>query len=363
MLRWPELLQRQVLQYAGLLTIGHDKAFEKIKNMERSYFYATTSSVKDMKFMPKWLKLFFINCFACSAIWGVEYNYLDGTNTIQVKDLPLYADGVQLEGGWVAQKQLRSDQKYANVSVVWDLPLKGLAASEAFAYGKEKFRESRIAAYNERQAIHLMVSSVRYYLKETKPGQKTVFLFYVGKKTSVNYFDLIERVLKKYDPSLVFEKNNDSGTTIAVLHDPEGRCMEFITHYSWLSSKSFQDASTVVGFSWNGGFNPDYQSGDFVIPTQFIDIARRGEKFSVLFLNEKYKIKNDFQEHLSRFIQSQDQKIADLVNQEFQSENPLKKNHRARLFCEKDFHQNATLLGTWEIFEPSTWSNQIVIPD
>ena len=313
--------------------------------------------------MLKRFKLLFIIYFISSAAFGTEYNYIDGVKTISLKELPQYADGVQLEGGWIYQKKLRADQKYANVSIVWDLPFNGLEASEAFSHGNEKFRESRITKYNEHQAIHLMASLARYYLKETKPGQKTVFLFYMGKNSSINYFDIIERVLKKYDPTLIFERTDDSGTKLGVLRDQEGRSMEFITHYCWLSSKSFQDASTVVGFSWNGGFNPKYQSGDAIIPTQFIDIAKRGKKFSILFLEDQYPIKNDFQEHLSEFIRSQDPKIAELVNQEFTSENPSKKDHRACLFSEKDFHQNATLLGTWEIFEPTTWANQVVIPD
>jgi hypothetical protein len=32
------------------------------------------------------------------------------------------------------------------------------------------------------------------------------------------------------------------------------------------------------------------------------------------------------------------------------------------MFEEKDFNQNATLLGTWEIFEPSKWPDEVAIP-
>ncbi len=308
------------------------------------------------------LKLLFLICFVSAVAHGTEYNYLDGVKTIQMKDLPQYADGVQLEGGWVYQKKIRPDQKYANVSVVWDLPLNGLEATEAFARGNETFRESRIATYNEHQVFHLIASLTRYYLKETQPGEKSVFLFYIGKRSSLLLFEIVERVLKKYDSNLIFDRDDHAGTRIGVVRDQEGRSMEFITHFCWLSSKSFQNASTVVGFSWNGGLNPEYQSGDMVIPTQFIDIAK-GHKFNILFLNDQYKIKNDFQEHLDSFIRSQDPKIVELVNQEFKSENALKADHRAHLFSEKDFHQNATLLGTWEILEPSLWPNQIAIPD
>ena len=68
-----------------------------------------------------------------------EFDYLDGVKTQSIQDLPQYADGVQLEGGYV-YKKLKPGQKYANVSVVWDLPFKSLEATEAFAHGKEKFR-------------------------------------------------------------------------------------------------------------------------------------------------------------------------------------------------------------------------------
>ncbi len=291
-----------------------------------------------------------------------EYDYLDGVSTIALQDLYKYADGVQLEGGYVYREKLKKGQKYANVSIVWDLPFQGLEAKEVFAHGNEKFRESRLEQYNEHQAINLLASLILFYLKESAPGKKTVFLFYIGKRSSLKLLEIAEQVLEKYDPELVMEWDDKSGTRLGQLSDKKGRTMEFVSHYSWLSSRVFNDASTVVGFSWNGGFNKSYKSGDIVIPTHFIDISR-GKKFSVLHAKDRYEIKNDFQDNLQRFLKSQDPKLAQIVNSEFKSENPLKFLHKARLFTEKDFYQNATLLGTWDILEPSLWPHDVVIPD
>ena len=187
-------------------------------------------------------------------------------------------------------------------------------------------------------------------------------MFYIGKRSSLNLFEIVEKVLKKYNPDLVVKKDDGSGTRIGWLCDKDGRTMEFITHYGWLNSQIFNGSDTIIGLSWNGGFNQKYRSGDFLIPTQFIDIAK-GKKFSLLFLNDKYKIKNDFLINLSRFIGLQDQKLVDIVNVEFTSENKLKSEHRAHMLNEKDFYQNVTLLGTWDILEPSLWPTDVVIPD
>lgn len=290
-----------------------------------------------------------------------EYDYLDGVKTISLQNLDQYADGVQLEGGYV-YKKLKPGQKYANVSIVWDLPLKGLEASEVFAHGDEKFRESRLEQYNEHQVIHLIAALTLYYLRKSAPGQKSVFLFYIGKKSSLNLFEIVERVLTKYDPQLRIDRDDNSGTHIGRLRDSGGHSIEFITHYSWLSTKAFEDAAMVIGFSWNGAFNKAYKSGDLVIPTSFLDIAR-GKKFSVLFVDDKYVIKNDFQDNLQKFLRAQDPRLVNIVNGEFKSENPLKITEQAHLFEDKDFHQNATLLGTWDILEPSQWPQDVVIPD
>jgi hypothetical protein len=293
---------------------------------------------------------------------GHEYDYLEGLKNFPIEDLDKYADGVQLEGGYVFKEKLTPNQKYANVSVVWDLPFKGLEATEAFSHGKEKFRESRLENFNEHQVINLISNLILYYLKQLETNQKCVFIFYVGKKTALNLFEVVERVIRKYDVELKIEKDENSGIRIGSISDKKGHSMEFIAHYSWISSKVFKDASYVVGFSYNGGFNKAYNSGDIVIPTKFIDIAK-GRKFSLLFLKGKYEIKNDFQDNLPKFLKSQDPKLVEILNGEFKSENPLKASHKAKIFEEKDFNQKRTLLGTWDIFEPTLWPKVVVIPD
>lgn len=309
-------------------------------------------------------KLFLIFCFsACYSAAGRnshEFDYLDGVKTISTADLCKYVDGVQLEGGYV-YKQLNHSQKYVNVSIVWDLPFNGLEASEAFAHGNEKFRESRLEQYNEHQAINLMINLILYYLNEGLPKEKTVFIFYMGKTSSLKLFEVAKQILKKYNPKIVIEKENNSGTRIGKICGRNDHTIEFITHYSWINSKVFENASTIVGFSWNGGFNKSYKSGDFVIPTRFMDISK-SKKFSVLFVDDQYEIKNDLMDNLSKFINYQDPILVDIINSEFKSENPRKANEKAFIFREEDFHQNAILLGTWEIFEPSKWPKDVVIP-
>lgn len=189
-----------------------------------------------------------------------------------------------------------------------------------------------------------------------------MFLFYIGKQSSLNLFEVVEKILHKYDPELIFEKDHTSGTRVGSISDKQGHHMEFVANFCWLNSKVFQDASTIVGFSWNGGFNKNYKSGDMVIPRYFVDIAK-GKKFSLLFLADKYEIKNDFQDHLQQFLNSQDARLIDIVNSEFKSENPLKANEQAHFLESKDFYQNVTLLGTWQILEPSQWPEKVVISD
>jgi hypothetical protein len=301
------------------------------------------------------------SCVYANDRQGQKYNCLDGVKTIAIQDLPAYADGVQLEGGYV-YKKLNHEQRYANVSVVWDTPFHNLEATEAFAHGTEKFRESRIEQYNEHQVISLISNLMLYYFKQSTPNQKTIFCFYIGKRSSLNLFEIVEKVLKKYDSGLRFREDSSSDTRIGWISDMDGRNMEVITHYRWLNSNAFQGADLVVGFSWNGGFNQEYKSGDFLVPTQFIDISK-GKKFSLLFLNDKYMIKNDFNDNLSKFIAFQDQGLVDIVNEEFVSENAKKASQKARILHEDDFYKDVTLLGTWEIFEPGRWPANVVIPE
>ncbi len=308
--------------------------------------------------------------FSCVALFSWAYasdrptpelEYLDGVKTIPIQDLPSYADGVQLEGGYV-YKHLKPGQKYANVSVVWDMPFQNLEAREAFAHHGEKFRESRLEHYNEHQILNLISNLFLYYLSLSRPHQKTIFCFYIGPRSSRNLFEIVEKILKKYDPSLTFKKDASSATRLGWISDKDGRSMEIITHYRWLNTTTFNNADMVVGFSWNGGFNKEYHSGDMLIPTKFIDIAK-GRKFSILFLHEMHEIENNFYEDLPKFLAFQDKRLVDIVNEEFVSENEKKASHKARIFDEHDFHKGVTLLGTWDIFEPSQWPADVVIPE
>ncbi len=279
-----------------------------------------------------------------------------------LKELWRVVDGLNIEGARIAQEYLREDQIWANLCVVLDRPfMDGVEWQKITDSNPFPLKEASISSYNEAQVNLAYATILQYYLTHAheltgKPKEEVARIrIQVYRNTSgPRHLELLEDLLCQCQPEKGIKRISDGSKYELFTYFFPQRNVEIKFCYGTFPGHikevaSYVDTDIVLSFSLVAGFHPLWESGTLLIPKEHIPFSLN---FMILSEDEKYPVNNHLKDAIVEILKNQDEKIVEMVNNQFRSLNPEKNELTARKMMIEDFKE-ATLLQVDGMFNPS----------
>jgi hypothetical protein len=305
------------------------------------------------------------------TILGFAFNLLCMVMaTISAEEYPMdqlkyVADGLNIEGGTIYHKYLKSDQIWANLCVVLDRPFEdGIEWQELTDSNSFPLKEAAILDYNESQVNYAYATIMHYYITHAHrflkraPDQIAKILIQVHRNTSgPRHVELLEQLLCQCYPEL--EKVKSTKNALKSKHElfsyffPD-QYLQVDFCYGTAPENlgelgKYNEVDIVLSFSLVGGLNAGWKSGSLLIPNQHIPFYLNN---GYMAFEKRYFVQNHLNYVLADILKSQNEAVLQKVNDSFYSKNSQKSKNQAKKFAREDF-KSATLLQVDGNFNPS----------
>lgn len=277
-----------------------------------------------------------------------------------------FGDGMNVEGGSVAHKYLKAGQIWANVCPIMDHPFtNGVEFKDIKKRNIYPLKESSVAEYNEPQVNYAFVEIVHYYLTSghriaQKPPSETLNIVVQMHRNSSGpvHLTLLTQMLIVCYPELRINREDKSSFVYEhlVWQLPENNVrvsFYFSDDPRFLGeAKKYDAADIVVSLGLCGGLNPKYGSSTLLVPNTFIPFSVPNMCLSRTL---QYEVQNHLLGDLEEIISQQSPYALKIINEQFVSPNPLKKEHKAKALVLDDF-KRAVIIQSPDIINPSQMS-------
>lgn len=307
-----------------------------------------------------------LNFYILLFIFFIYNNIIAKDDKYQLNQIHQWSDVLNIEGGTIAKK-LSANQKWFNVATVLDRPyLDGIEFEYMAKNKKFDLKESDITQYNELQNLFVHITLLKYCIDNAhkisnkKNNECVKIVVQVHRpKSGIKYISILDDILKKTFVEFSTYKKIEGklANELFGYELPNNVSINFRYGSEAHTLIGYENADIVISISLVAGFNPNFKSGDIVVPTNFVPMDLNT---MTLFLKEQYYVKNYFFEELENIIRSQKKETLDVINNNFNSPNKDKFKLKAQEFTKKDFNE-VTVLHVNKNFTPSLLPQEFVV--
>ena len=188
--------------------------------------------------------------------------------SLALRDLNLYGDGLNIEGGIIPRYALGENQIWANICFVLDRPLLNrLDLDEITKENPYRLKEASLPNYNEPQAALVQALILKYYIENAhricgiEEENLAHIIVQVHRNSSgPSHLDLLENFIKgflqKHQPTLISSRVYQLGNCI----------LELRHGYASNDLNDYEGADVVISISLVAGLHEDWDSGTALIP-------------------------------------------------------------------------------------------------
>ncbi len=231
----------------------------------------------------------------CCLLLGLISAHVLTAAEFAMNQLKLVVDGLNIEGGTIPLKYLKSNQIWANLCVILDRPFEdGVEWQELTQFNCFPLKEASIPDYNEAQVNVAYANMMYYYIMHShelanKGHEQTVtILLQVHRNTSgPRHLELLEHILLECYPELEGIKQikpSMSKYELFTYFFPKLN-VEVVFCYGANPENlgemgKYQAVDVILSFSLVAGMHPVWKSGSLLIPEQFIPFSLEDVIFS-----------------------------------------------------------------------------------
>ena len=259
-----------------------------------------------------------------------------------MKELYSLAKGLDIEGGWPAQDL--NNGKWINLVIVLDRPLIDHDLfDDIFANNKYPLLENAIEQLDESRMLVAYLTIIGYYIYN---GRNMV-----GISTS----DTLRITVHIHQDVTCQPLIDLLRSYVDDLFSMESVTIDYCCDQKWYKRRTYQ-TDILISLSQCAGLS-ELEPGTLLVPDTFIpyDIKNRA-----VHITRQYFVNNDLIGKIKDILNSKYHELSmKYIQQHYISANK-KKQHKARLLIEEDFHQTA-MLQVAELWNPKNPEEEIHI--
>ncbi len=248
-----------------------------------------------------------------------------------IERLGVYGDGLNIEGGLIPRRSLKSHQIWANVCFVLDRPLIDKTdLDEITADNPYRLKESSIPSYNECRAALIQALIMKYYLAKQDCGH--IILNVHRNSSGPRHLDDLETILIKclgeMDIHKIAPRKFQCGSTTLELQ------------YGTKNLSGYDHADIVISISLVAGFNSEWPAGTAIIASKFTPFDVHS---MIVAESGAFEIDNHLKSAIDDLLSLQSTRLIDNINREFHSPNLAKSGLKACRLTKRDFKEGRML--------------------
>lgn len=262
---------------------------------------------------------------------------------MQLGELYKLAGALNIEGGFPKRDLLKNNinGKWVNLVLVLDRPLvDNITFDDLFANNKYPLLESAIDNLNEHQFLAAYMMIIGYYMENGKKDTPEPLKITIHIHQDVTCQPLVD-LLKKFIELM----RNDLNIKRNVMLDFRTDQLSYIK-----TVHEYESTDILISLSQCAGLDPNLLPGHLIVSDTFIPYDISNKKVNI---NKTYKSNNDLIMDLKDILKSKfNQYAVEFINKNYNSENPKKINHSAKLFILNDF-EKTQILQVNELWNPT----------